>query len=286
VDEYGAVKPSYGFACSPIIVDDLLILNANTSGMALEKKTGRLMWKSEPPPTKELLTRIGDDNGATYMTPVIYEHAGEKLALIYSWKGLFSVDVQTGKPILVYPWINYNNARTPDPVIFDDKVLLVDDCFEGNDLEKRFSTLLSLSGEAPSVVWKNSSFYSDVSSPIVIGEYIFGVYGGMYSCSKISSLRCIDLKSGQLLWEHHPLVKPSRKWISISAADGKLFVLYESGRLEIIEATPKGYQLISSCELPKKNDEAIRYYTAPVLSNGRLYCRNFSGTLHCIDLEN
>jgi outer membrane protein assembly factor BamB len=254
--------------------------------MALDKKTGRLAWGSEPPPVDDLLDRITDDNGATYMTPVVYEYAGNRFAMIYGWKGLCSVDVKTGKTNWVYPWSNYNNARTPDPVIFDGQVFLADDCLEGNELGKRFSTLLSLSAEGPSVVWKSYNFYSDIASPIVFGEYIYGVYGGKYRTSVLSSVRCINSKNGELVWEHHPLVKRSSKWISLSAAKDKLFVLYESGRIEIIEATPKGYQVISGCELPKKSDEAVRYATAPVLSKGRLYCRNFSGTLLCIDLRN
>ena len=40
VSEYDVVKPFYGFAGSSLIEQDLLILTANTSGIALNKKTG------------------------------------------------------------------------------------------------------------------------------------------------------------------------------------------------------------------------------------------------------
>ena len=52
VGEYGAVKPYYGFGGSPMVDGDLLILNANTSGMALRRSTGELVWASEPPPAR------------------------------------------------------------------------------------------------------------------------------------------------------------------------------------------------------------------------------------------
>ena len=285
VAEYGAVKPHYGFGGSPVVDGNLLILNVNTAGMALDKKTGQLVWGSEAPPVEEILDRISSDNGATYMTPVVYERAGKRLSLIYSWKGLFSVDVKTGRQVWSYPWVNYDTARTPDPVILNDQILLADDCSQG-DSNKRFSTLLSIAADRPSVVWKSSFLYSDIASPIVIGEYIYGVFGGMYPSSSMTSVRCIDVKGGQLSWEHKPAGSSRKRWISLSAADGKLFVLYESGRLEIIEATPTGYQVISGCDLPKAGDEVVRYATAPVLSRGRLYCRNFSGMLRCIDLRN
>jgi len=42
VAEYGVIQPYYGFAGSPIIEGDTLILTANTSGMALNKNTGSI----------------------------------------------------------------------------------------------------------------------------------------------------------------------------------------------------------------------------------------------------
>lgn len=52
VSEYGAVKPSYGFAGSPVVARRILLLNANCAGMALNPETGRLIWASEKPTAK------------------------------------------------------------------------------------------------------------------------------------------------------------------------------------------------------------------------------------------
>ena len=46
VEEYKTEKIPYGYSGSPVIVDDLVILNVNTAGIALNKNTGDLVWVS------------------------------------------------------------------------------------------------------------------------------------------------------------------------------------------------------------------------------------------------
>ena len=39
-NDYGVKPHEWGFSCSPIIVDDLIVLNAGTHGLALRKQDG------------------------------------------------------------------------------------------------------------------------------------------------------------------------------------------------------------------------------------------------------
>jgi outer membrane protein assembly factor BamB len=282
-EQYGALDPYYGFSTSPVIDGELLLLNANTAGMALNKNTGQLVWESEAPPAAKLVAELGTDNGASYMSPVIYERGQQHYVLVYSWKGLSCLHVMTGEPLWTYRWENYNLNRTPDPVLSGSLLLLADD--NKGKLGERFSTLLSLSDAGTEVVWQSRALYSDVCSPIVLAGCIYGVYGGPYPLSSFTSLRCLELESGRLLWEKHPLPYASKEWISLSAADGKLIVLTESGLLRILEATSAGYREISGCLLPKGEKRYMQFRTAPVLCNGRVYCRNFTGELVCVDLR-
>ena len=48
VSEFGAVELMWQFSSSVRIEGDLAIVNANSSGLALNKKTGDLVWKSKP----------------------------------------------------------------------------------------------------------------------------------------------------------------------------------------------------------------------------------------------
>jgi len=46
VNKLQAEKIPYGFNSSPLVEGDLVILNANTFGIALNKRSGKLVWGS------------------------------------------------------------------------------------------------------------------------------------------------------------------------------------------------------------------------------------------------
>jgi hypothetical protein len=71
---------------------------------------------------------------------------------------------------------------------------------------------------------------------------------------------------------------------SLSAADGKLIVLTADSTLHVAEATPTAYVEISSCDLPAESG-IHWWWTPPVLCNAKIYCRNYSGDLVCIDVS-
>lgn len=45
--ETGIRIPGWGFASSPFVHEGLLLLNIGEGGVAVEKQTGRIAWKSE-----------------------------------------------------------------------------------------------------------------------------------------------------------------------------------------------------------------------------------------------
>ena len=83
--EYETESIPYGYGGSPVIVDDLIILNVNTAGIALDKKTGSLMWAS-PVHTKKV--NLND----YHATPVLYDHEGTRCTLLFSGIGLSLVE--------------------------------------------------------------------------------------------------------------------------------------------------------------------------------------------------
>jgi hypothetical protein len=75
------------------------------------------------------------------------------------------------------------------------------------------------------------------------------------------------------------------KTASLIAADRKLIILEENGILHIAEATPSSYKEISSCDVLDGEEKLIKFWTPPVLCNGKIYCRNIAGDLVCIDVS-
>ncbi len=268
VFEYDVKKPKYGFGASIVVEGDLLVLTANTSGVVLNKNTGAKVWESSKPPK-------GENSG--YSTPVLYDYNGIRLAVFAGYKGVHAVDVKTGKELWLHEW-EVHHRQVVDPLIFDGKVFITRyfgaGCF-----------LLDVGGGEPKVLWKNRNMSSDTCSPVLIDGYIYGCDGGPEVGYVI--LRCLDVRTGDLMWEDDLKAKGEARTeaVSLIAADGKLIILKENGKLIVAEATPTEYREISSCEIPAEA-KIKQWWTYPVLYRGRVYCRNYGGDLVCIDVSN
>ncbi len=283
VADYGAVRPLWGFAGSPVIEGELLILTANTAGMALNRKTGQVVWSSDKPP-KKFQTLNTETTGVDYSTPVIYDHEGKRYALITSWKGVSSVEVETGKPLWLNEWDSYTGSQVPDPVIIGNKVYVVESITSKKSTASR---LFEITDEGPTVLWRSPDLYTEITSPVIVDGYIYGCQGGPYSGT--ASLRCIDLETGRLIWDEsfpdEPYNPLGQKSISLMVADGKLIILSAWGMLYIAEATPTGYKEISRCDVYNGEEKIRKFWTPSVLYKGKIYCRNWAGDLVCIDVS-
>ena len=264
VNDLKSLESNYGFATSPVVEGDLVILNAKTSGIALNKKTGDKIWEGEV---------NTDTEGNYFATPVIYDHDDKRYVLIFSGSGLFSIDVETGGMVWFYEWTQAGAPNVADPVVFDKKVFL------SHSEANACCVLLDISGNEPSVLWENENLRNHVSTSVYFDGYLYGIDGDYFSNIKKCSLRCIDSKSGAIMW------KEEMRGASLVAADGKLIILEDDGTLHIAEATPSSYQEISSCDVLDGEKNIRNFWTYPVLYKGKIYCRNLGGDLICIDVS-
>jgi outer membrane protein assembly factor BamB len=274
VAEFGAVKPYYGFAGSPVIEKDLVILTANSAGMALDKDSGDLVWRSEKPPET---ARYFDSTGTEYQTPVLYTDGERRFGLVSSYRGLHSVDVRTGEALLLLDWgSRYGNfrAQTTDPLAFDGKVFIAG-CLSRNI----GGVLMDVRGGKPRVLWTSEDTHSEIGSPVIVDGFIYVCQGG--PSTGPGALRCLDVRTGTVMWEE-PF---EGNTLTLTAADGKLIVLSERGMLYVVEASPRSFTLLSSCDLMKGVKKAARFWSPPVLCNGRIYCKDSLENLICVDVR-
>jgi outer membrane protein assembly factor BamB len=261
VSAYDVSNPKYGFATSPVIEGDLIILNLNFSGIALDKKNGSVIWTSiKNHPTKHC--HENDEGG--YATPVLYNSKNKRYALFYNCTGLHAVDISTGKRVWYYEWIDYEVA---DPIKFENKI------FISTYIE---SMLLDITKGEPTVLWKNKEMRNHFSTCGYVDGLLYGSDGYQ---GRLNKLRCIDVRTGNALWEKEMRVA------SISVADRKLIILEDDGTLRIAEATSSGYKEMSTGDVFEGENKIGKFWTAPVLCNGKIYCRNYWGDLICIDVS-
>lgn len=251
-NETGVIKPRWGFAGSPLIQGDLLILNAGKTGTAVNKTTGDIVWTSAT-------------NAAGYASPVPFTVEGEKCAAIFSGKALFGVKISDGKPLWERSWITKWDINAADPIVLDNTMFI--STFD------RGCALIRFDKHESSVVWENKNIGNHFNGCVAWKGYVYGFDGNTDQARK--DFRCIDLASGDVKWVYRGLGLGS-----VTAADGKLIVLSERGELVVAEANPIAFKPLARVQVL-----GGKCWTVPVLANGRIYCRNAKGTLVCLDVR-
>jgi outer membrane protein assembly factor BamB len=239
--------PEWGFASSGVILNDKVIFNVSDKGIALNKTTGDQIW-------------TGDNNPSGYSTAVIENKDNQAIAYIFNGENLMCLNAETGAPLWSYPWKTQYGVNASDPIVVGQEIFIAAGYGHG-------CSLIKVEAGQPVSVWENKNMRSHMSGPVLIDGYLYGL--------DEAQLVCVDWKTGEKKWEEKSVGKGS-----LMAADGKLIVIGEKGKLFIAKASPEKFDVISSMQ-------AIDAYcwTMPTLANGKIYVRNAKGKVVCIDVS-
>jgi outer membrane protein assembly factor BamB len=246
-DELGLKIPEWGLSGSVLVEGNLLIINAGVAGTALDKTTGKVVWTS----SKE---------SAGYSTPVPFNQGPQRAVALFSTTELEAVTAADGKLLWKFPWKTKYGVNAADPIINGDKFFISSGYNEG-------CALVQIRSNKAAVLWQNKNMRNHFNSSVLIQGNIYGF--------DESDLKCLDWSSGAVKWAEGGLGKGS-----LMAADGKLIVLGEKGMLVVADASPAGFKPISHAQVL-----GGKCWTTPVLSNGKIYCRNARGDLVCVDVS-
>jgi hypothetical protein len=119
---------------------------------------------------------------------------------------------------------------------------------------------------------------------VIIDGYVYSGHSGPTFGG--GCVRSIELATGRLMGKHPQDADSGNRAYSLMAADGKLVILDDLGNLAIAEANPNEYKEISRRDVFRGDTKTARkFWTPPVLCNGRITCRNYAGELLCIDVS-
>jgi outer membrane protein assembly factor BamB len=248
--EHGVEPPNWGLAGSPVIVGDLVILNAGSYGTALRKQDGTLAWGAQKGPSG-------------YASAVPYEWQGKHCAVILGHRELYSVIAATGQVLWKQPWTTLHDENIPDQIVAGDKLFVCSGLGTGAGLYR-------MEAEKLVELWRHKNFQNWMSSSVLWKGHLYGVDTG-----KVKGVVCLDFQTGEVKWSG-----PNVGVGSLMLADGKLIVLSDAGKLSIVEAVPTGYKELASAQILEG-----KCWTVPVLANGRIYARNAMGDLVCVDVS-
>jgi len=249
--ELNLVMPMHGFSSSPVLQGELLLLNLGTSGLALDKKTGKAVWKS--------------DGDSSYSSPVPCSLGGRRCVALFATTQLTVVDMASGQKIAAYEWKTRDNCNCADPIIAGDTIFVNSGYGVG-------CALVSVSGANAEVLWRKKSA-CHWANPVLFGDSLYALFetGWMKA-----DLVCMSVKDGAVRWTQKDVGSGG-----LMVADGKLIVLSRAGDLILAEASPTAYTELARA----KTSLAAPCWNSPVLCDGRIYARNEKGTLVCLDVR-
>ena len=252
----GVRVPGWGYSSSPLVHGELLLINAGEWGVAVNKADGSVAWKSP-------------DRDPGYATFVPFEHGGKQLAIVAGAKQFTAVELATGKEVWSHRWLTRYGVNAADPIVRADHVLISSGYGKGAALLKMPPP--GAASAAPEVIWQNKDLRTQLAGGVLIGDHVYAFDGD--TVDENASLRCIAFDTGEVKWSE------SLGFGSLTAADSKLIALTADGELIIAPATPDGFK-------PTTRAKVIDgpTWTVPVLSSGRIYCRNAAGDVVAVDM--
>lgn len=250
--ETGARVPDWGFTGAPLVLDQRLILNVGESGVAVDKATGKILWKSA-------------DKNPGYSTPLPVELDGRTLVVMGSSQSYLAVNPNDGQEVWRARWVTEYGVNAADPIIDGGRMFVSTGYNKG-------AALFKLGGTEPEELWRVRSFRTQLNAAVLHEGHLYGVDGDTTS---IASLKCIEFATGTEKWAHKNF-----RTGALSMADGRLVAISGTGTLMIAPASPTGFAPTATAKILEG-----KCWTAPVLANGLIYCRTTSGDVAVVDVR-
>jgi outer membrane protein assembly factor BamB len=239
----GEKVPGWGFASSPLVVNDLVIVAASGRLIAYDAASGKPRW-------------LGPTHSGGYSSPHLMTIGGVAQVLLLSGAGASSVAPADGKLLWEYEWAGtpmLQPARTSD----GDLLVTTGDMSGGAGM-RRLAVARGSAGWTVDERWTSVGLKPYFNDFVVHKGCAFGFDG--------SILACIDLKDGKRKWKggrygHGQLV--------LLPDQDLLLVLSEEGELALVSATSEQFT-----ELAKVPAIEGKTWNHPALIGDVLLVRN------------
>ncbi|MCF8360121.1 MAG: PQQ-binding-like beta-propeller repeat protein [Prolixibacteraceae bacterium] len=246
------ISDQWGYNTSPVIYDDLILLNLNRHGIALDKKTGDVVWNS-------------DTTNSHFSSVQLIDINDSRLGVFMSDSSMFFVVPETGKVVFSHKRLSLNGMEN-DVMVTDAGKL-----FTSNASYEMMDNGLVLE-------WQNDTVSSSFRTGLVMGNH---AYQFSLERGNKSRLNCVNLETGVPAWREN-----FGRWGALIAVNEYLVIINGLGKVIVAEATPEAYKPIKELQvLTSENKPENWCWTIPTFTDGKLFVRNSKGEMACIDLS-
>lgn len=269
-NDFGAQVPTWSFRESLLVDGNKVICtpgSENATMVALNKLTGETIWKSAVPGNPRV----------AYSSPIAIDFEGQRQYVQFTAKGVIGVAANDGKFLWQYISPSNNNGiNISTPVYQDGKVLAASAYGAGGGLAKL--TKEENGGVKVEELWFSKKMQNHHGGMIIFDGAVYGANGGNGG----GNLVCLDLQSGEVLWDERD--NPDRRVTkgALAFADGRLYYRTEHGTMLLIEPNRKQYVEVGRFDQPDRTRQPA--WAHPVIANGKLYLRDHDA-LFCYNVK-
>jgi outer membrane protein assembly factor BamB len=220
-----------GASSSPVLFENLLILTFDGADLqylaALDKETGRTVWKSErsvewnDEDVPGQMARDGDLRKA-HGTPLLVQAGGEPQLVSVGAKASYGYAPHDGEELWRVEYDDWSSA--PRPLFANDIAYIV------TGLNKREMWAVRTDGRGvvtdTHVVWKLRRSVGKYASPLLVD-------GLIYTAAAESFISCVDAATGEIVWTERV---GGQYAASPVYADGRLYFFSQDGVTTVMRA--------------------------------------------------
>ncbi|GAB5401811.1 MAG: PQQ-like beta-propeller repeat protein [Aureliella sp.] len=256
------MRAGFGEGSSPTLAGDKVILPLDHEGAsklyALNKATGDTIWS------------VDRDEPSCWATPLVVNRSdsASKQVVMNGQNYARGYDLETGKEL----WRCSGQTQRPvaSPVA-NENAVYVGSGFRGSFLGAfKLDATGDIAG-SNSVAWTVSQDTPDIASPVLSGNRMY------YHKEKTGILTCVDVRTGEPLFERSRLPDIRSTYASPIAAGGYVFATGRSGKTVVIKDADK-------LEVVSVNDLGEGVDATPAAVDNELFIRG-ENHLFCIRAE-
>jgi outer membrane protein assembly factor BamB len=262
-------SPYWGFAAHPLVDGDNLYCVVGTTDNVVacfDKMTGKEKWTA-------LSAR-----SQGYCPPTMIEAGGKKQLLIWHPESLNSLNPENGEVYWSFKMEPAYDMSIIAPIRTGDYVYAA--ALQGT------SILLKLDADKPKAteVWRGNGVHPDHNPPLVVDDHIYGV-------DESGQLRCIDLMTGERVWESMATATNGRPNNSttgfIVSNQDHFYIMTEQGELIIAKMSPEAYVELDRAKIlepTSRTSNRTVVWSHPAFAQKCMFARN-DREIVCISLS-
>jgi len=234
--------PGWGFASSPLVIDDVVIVAADATLLGYDVATGRPRW-------------VGPTHRGSYSSPHRTTIDGIPQVLLLGGSGVTSLAPANGTLLWEHAW---QGVAIVQPALTSDGVVINTIGGTGGNGTRRLTVAHSPSGWNVEERWTSNGLKPYYNDFVVHDGYAFGFDGNI--------LACIDMETGKRMWKGG---RYGNGQLLLLADQDLLLVLSEEGDLALVSATPGEFKEVARIPVVEG-----KTWNHPVLIRDILLVRN------------